>query len=97
MSTETLWIITLVLGLVVAVVAWVLLQLFYTQVRRIEAHSLRVWETGKQVARNTATTWQLGALSAELGGLEEEVSRHEALLRATSPGLDSPPPEETLT
>ena len=45
MSTEALWWITLGVGLVVALVAIVLLQLFLNQVRRIERGSLDVWET----------------------------------------------------
>lgn len=84
MSTETLWSITLVVGLVVAVVAWGLLHLFYRQVRRIEAGSELIWEAGKEVARNTATTWQLGAVSQQLGDLSQETGRHEALLRTGS-------------
>lgn len=84
MSTELLWSITLVVGLVVSVVAWVLLHMFLVQVRRIEEGSQRVWEAGKQVARNTATTWQLGALSVELDDLTREALRHDALLRGTA-------------
>jgi uncharacterized membrane protein len=57
MSTNGYWAISLVLGLVVAVVAVVLLQLFLNQVKRIERGAEAVWESGKLVARNTATTW----------------------------------------
>lgn len=84
MSTEALWGLTLVVGLVVSVVAWLLLHRFLVEVRRIEAGSLRVWEAGKQVARNTATTWQLGTLSVELDELTREALRHDALLRGTA-------------
>lgn len=84
MSTEALWGVTLVVGLVVAVVAWGLLHAFLLQVRRIEAGAEQVWEAGKQVARNTATTWQLGTLSAELDELTREALRHDALLRTGS-------------
>lgn len=86
MSTETLWIITLVVGLVVAVIAWTLLHLFLVQVRRIEEGSKEVWGAGKQVARNTATTWQLNTLSVELNDLTREALRHDALLRTGSSG-----------
>lgn len=80
MSTHALWWLTLGLGLVVAVVAVILLQLFYRQVRRIEAGSEAIWEMGKQVARNTATTWMLHQTTVRLDGLTEEALRHDALL-----------------
>lgn len=84
MSTNTYWAISLVLGLVVAVVAVVLLQLFLIQVRRIESGAGAVWESGKQVARNTATTWMLGVTSTKLDALTEEALRHDAFLRGES-------------
>jgi hypothetical protein len=81
MTDQTLWWIALGLGLVVAVVAVILLQLFLNQVRRIEEAAGEIWTAGKQVARNTATTWQLSAASNRLESLEEEVGRHADLLR----------------
>lgn len=80
MSTNAVWWMTLGLGLVVALVAVVLLQLFYRQVRRIEAGSEAIWEMGKQVARNTATTWMLHQTTLRLDGLTEEALRHDAFL-----------------
>ena len=80
MSTEALWWLTLGLGLVVAVVAVVLLQLFYNQVRRIEAGSEAIWEAGKQVARNTATTWMLHQTTVRLDALTEEALKHNDFL-----------------
>ena len=81
MSTNEYWAITLVLGLVVAVVAVVLLQLFLNQVRRIERGADAIWESGKAVARNTATTWLLGTTSDKLEALTAEALRHDAFLR----------------
>ncbi len=81
MSTNGYWAISLGLGLVVAVVAVVLLQLFLIQVRRIEHGAAAVWESGRQVARNTATTWLLGTTSTKLDALTEEALRHDAFLR----------------
>jgi hypothetical protein len=81
MSTETLWWITLGVGLVVAVVAVVLLQLFLNQVRRIERGSLDVWETATTVARNTATTWMLAQTPVRLDRLTEEALRHDSFLK----------------
>ncbi len=81
MSTNAYWAVSLGLGLVVAVVAVVLLQLFLIQVRRIESGAGAVWESGKLVARNTATTWMLGTTSKKLDALTEEALRHDAFLR----------------
>lgn len=80
MSTHAIWWMTLGLGLVVALVAVVLLQLFYRQVRRIEDGSLAIWEMGKQVARNTATTWMLHQTTVRLDALTDEALRHDAFL-----------------
>lgn len=91
MSTEALWGITLVVGLVVAIVAWVLLHMFLVQVRRIEDGTSRVWDAGKQVARNTATTWQLGVLAADLDDLTREALQHDALLRTGATGEERSP------
>ncbi|CAN5777205.1 hypothetical protein BH24ACT5_BH24ACT5_32120 [soil metagenome] len=81
MSTNGYWAISLVLGLVVAVVAVVLLQLFLNQVKRIERGAEAVWESGKLVARNTATTWLLDTTSDKLDALTAEALRHDAFLR----------------
>jgi hypothetical protein len=81
MSDVALWWIALGAGLVVAVVAVVLLQTFLNQVRRIEANAAQIWQAGKEVAANTATSWQLGTLSGNLDGLAAEAQRHERLLQ----------------
>lgn len=80
MSTNGLWWLTLGLGLVVSAIAVILLHVFYLQVRRIERGSDAIWEAGKQVARNTATTWMLHQTTVRLDGLTEEALRHDALL-----------------
>ncbi len=68
------------LGLVVAVVAVVLLEVFLRQVHRVERGADAVWTAGKQVARNTATTWLLPKTSDRLTMLTDEAMRHVALL-----------------
>jgi hypothetical protein len=88
MSNNTLWWITLGVGLVVAVVAVVLLQIFLNQVRKIERGSLDVWETATTVARNTATTWMLAQTPVRLDRLTEEALRHDVFLKAAL----APPP-----
>lgn len=82
MSDITLWWIALAAGLVVSIVAVVLLETFLRQVQRIERGSKAIWEAGKQVAANTATTFQLGQTSTQLDLLTEEALRHDALLRS---------------
>ena len=80
MSTNALWWLTLGLGLAVALIAVVLLQIFYRLVRRIETGSEAIWETGKKVARNTATTWMLHQTTVRLDSLTDEALRHDAFL-----------------
>lgn len=86
MSDTALWWTALALGLVVSLVAVVLLQLFFAQVKRIERGSEAIWQAGKQVARNTATTWMLRHTSEGLDVLTAEALRHEALLRGGGNG-----------
>ena len=80
MSDEAYWFLALGLGLVVAVVAVVLLELFLREVHRIERGAAAVWQAGKEVARNTATTWMLPATSDRLDRLTEEAMLHVELL-----------------
>lgn len=80
MSDEAYWFVALALGLVVAVVAVVLLEVFLRQVHRVEAGAGLVWTAGKQVARNTATTWLLPETSDRLAKLTDEAMLHVALL-----------------
>jgi hypothetical protein len=84
MSDISLWWIALGLGLVVCLVAVALLETFLRQVHLIERGSKAIWEAGKQVAANTATTWQLGETSVGLDLLTMEALRHESLLRTGS-------------
>lgn len=80
MSTETLWWITLGVGLVVALVVWALLHMLYRNVVAIDEGLLEVWAAGTRVARNTATSWMLGQ-TARLGTeIKEEALKHDALL-----------------
>jgi hypothetical protein len=80
LSTETLWWITLGVGLVVALVATALLHILYRTVVRIDEGVLAVWEMGKQVARNTATTWMLGQTGSLAAEMKEEALVHDAYL-----------------
>lgn len=80
MSDHAYWWVALGLGLVVAVVAVVLLEAFLRQVHRVERGAGAVWTAGKQVARNTATTWLLPETSKRLDLLTDEAMRHVELL-----------------
>ena len=85
MSDEGYWTIALVLGLVVAVVAVVLLEIFLRSVHRVERGAEAVWQAGKEVARNTATTWLLPETSKRLDVLTDEAMQHVALLTPAVP------------
>ncbi len=80
MSTNAAWWLTLGLGLVAAIVAVALLETFYRKIRAVEAGTLAIWNMGKEVARNTATTWMLAQTPERLDRLTEEALRHDALL-----------------
>ncbi len=82
MSTNTYWAISLGLGGVVIVAAVVLLQIFLNEVHRVERGASAIWAAGKQVARNTATTWMLTKLSGRLDRLTAEALRHDEFLRS---------------
>ncbi len=85
MSDEGYWALALALGLVVAVVAVVLLEVFLRSVHRVERGAEQVWQAGKEVARNTATTWLLPETSRRLDALTEEALQHVALLAPAAP------------
>lgn len=67
-------------GLVVAVVLVFLLHSLLRQVKGIEAAFASAWEMGKQVARNTSTTWMLGQTARLAGEIKKEALEHDALL-----------------
>jgi hypothetical protein len=90
MSDTALWWLALGLGLVVIVVAVVLLEMFLREVYRIERGAAAIWKAGKDVARNTATTWMLKGTSDRLDLLSAETARHVELLGGET-GRDEPP------
>lgn len=87
----TIWWVTLAVGLVVALVVVVLLQLLLKSVERLRDSVDTLWLTATAVARNTATTWLLGQTAASVEGLRDEALRHDALLAAVL-GSDGAPP-----
>ncbi len=87
MSTTdaTLWGLALLLGFVALLAVVALLEEFHTQVRRIERAAEAVWDAGKRLAANTATTWMLVGTCNRLSLLAQETRRHTHLARRAWP------------
>ena len=79
-DVERIWWITLLVGLVVAVIVVALLHILYRTVRRIETNVISLWEQATRVARNTATTWLLDDTADSLEDLKAETRRHDEFL-----------------
>ena len=77
-TNETLWWITLGVGLVVALVVWFLLEWLRRTVLDIERGVDEVWTMGKRLAQNTQATHLLQTTKVRGGDLLEEVGRHRA-------------------
>ena len=80
MTDEGLWWLALAIGAVVLVVVLALLHTLYRAVRHIDDRVLTVWMMGKQVARNTATTWMLGQTPGIAAEIKDEALRHAEFL-----------------
>lgn len=80
MTNTTYWVISLILGAVVLVAVTVLLHMLLSQLRIFEKRTEALWNMGKRVASNTATTWMLGETSHALSLLLDETNKHELLL-----------------
>jgi hypothetical protein len=86
MSTnEKLWAATLVVGLVVALVVWGLLEYLRRSVDEVEPAADRLWAMGKRVAQNTSTTYLLQTTKARGGELLEELEHHRAPDKRSAP------------
>ena len=77
-TNQTLWWITLAVGLVVAVVVWILLERLHRAVLRVERGVGEVWTMGKRVAQNTSTTYLLQTTRERGVELAEELEHHRA-------------------
>jgi type II secretory pathway component PulF len=75
-TNETLWWITLAVGLVVAIVVWILLERLRRAVDRVDEGVGAVWTMGKRVAQNTSTTYLLQGTKARGVELLEELQQH---------------------
>ncbi len=87
-DTQVLWWITLGVGLVVAVVVVILLQLLLNAVGVVERNVTTLWHTATTVARNTATSWQLDSTGDQLDRIKAEALRHDALLSGNTAAGD---------
>ncbi len=77
-TNQTLWWITLAVGLVVALVVWALLELLRRTVNEVDRVVSEVWTMGKRVAQNTQTTYLLETTKARGVELLEELNEHRA-------------------
>jgi hypothetical protein len=75
-TNQTLWWVTLALGLVVALVVWGLLEALRRTVLEVERAVDDVWTMGKRVAQNTATSHLLATTKERGGELLEELEQH---------------------
>jgi hypothetical protein len=87
----TLWWVALGIGLVVELVALSLLQFLLQLVKTIDAGALSVWEMGKRVAANTATTWMFNQTAQLVEELGREVSVDAYEAPPASRGNGGPP------
>ncbi len=77
-TNQTLWWITLAVGLVVALVVWALLERLRRAVVAVDRDVSGVWTMGKRVAQNTSTTYLLQTTKARGVELAEELEQHRA-------------------
>jgi len=75
-TNQTLWWVTLAVGLVVALVVWALLELLRRAVNDVERDVADVWTMGKRVAQNTSTTYLLATTKARGVELLDELQHH---------------------
>lgn len=85
LPAEVLFLWWLALGIALFVVVPVVVLLLHRLLRtvdRVQASVIALWNTATTVARNTATTWQLGGTGDALEALKAEALRHDALLNS---------------
>jgi type II secretory pathway component PulF len=77
-ENQELWWITLAVGLVVAVVVWILLERLRRAVNEVEEGVEVLWTMGKRVAQNTSTTYLLHTTKERGVELLDELEEHRA-------------------
>ena len=78
-GVELAWSLGLVVGLVVAVVVWTLLEVLRRTVRDVDDGVAAIWTAGKLVAQNTQTIHLLQTTKARGGDLLAELGEHARL------------------
>ncbi|MCP9486186.1 MAG: hypothetical protein MSC30_10010 [Gaiellaceae bacterium MAG52_C11] len=78
-GVELAWSLGLVVGLVIAVVVWTLLEVLRRTVRAVDEGATAIWTAGKLVAQNTQTTHLLQTTKARGGDLLAELGEHARL------------------
>jgi type II secretory pathway component PulF len=78
-TNQTLWWITLGVGLVVALVVWALLELLRRTVKEVDRAVSDVWTMGKRVAQNTQTSYLLNTTKVRGVELLEELQEHRSV------------------
>jgi uncharacterized membrane protein len=80
-TNQTLWWITLGVGLVVALVVWGLLEALRRTVNEVDQAVDEVWVMGKRLAQNTATSHLLATTKTRGAELVEELEEHRKAAR----------------
>jgi hypothetical protein len=75
-TDQTLWWVTIGIGLVVALVVWGLLELLRRSVNDVDRAVSELWTMGKRVAQNTQTTHLLSTTKTLGADLLEELGEH---------------------
>lgn len=78
-GVELAWGLGLVVGLVIAVVVWILLEVLRRTVCDVNEGATAIWTAGKLVAQNTQTTHLLLTTKARGGDLLAELGEHARL------------------
>ena len=69
MDTATIWMWSLIGGVVVVAVVALLLILIIRAARSIDYHANEIWEAGKKIAGNTVSIWMLSQTNAVAGDI----------------------------
>ncbi len=75
-TDQTLWWITLAVGLVVALVVWTLLEILRRTVHEVDRSVAELWTMGKRLAQNTQATHILQTTKSRGGDLLGELEHH---------------------
>jgi hypothetical protein len=86
MSAHTAWVISLIIGLVAALIVAGLLAVLIKAVRDIESSSEGLLEVAGKVGANTANIPQLGATAPVLGMIVDEAIVQDGYMNALTDG-----------